>query len=373
MIIGKDGKIKGFNKYFWNFTGSDRPLGRSIYKIDFFKREKLTRNYRELFRKGKAFSRFNCKTKNREGEIKFLNIVAVPLKNRRNRIEGAVSTAVDNTEAIEARNNLRRITKELDEKIRRKTGILKRINRRLTNILNLKAKFVADASHELRTPLTVIRGNVDLAKMQDAPDKKQLLQLFEIIVEEVERMRDVLDDLTMLTNAGTNREEINSEKTDINEIMRSVERALKIIADKKNISFKRVGGTSQEVIINGDKIKLKKLFSNIVQNAIKYTEAGGRVETKLEKINGKAQITVKDTGVGMPREDIPHIFERFYRVAKEGRRHEEGSGLGLSIAKLIAESHGGKIEVKSELGKGSVFTIILPLDVKRKNRIRWIR
>jgi PAS domain S-box-containing protein len=361
VVIDATGRIIAVNKYFHVLTGSTNPVGKNIFESsDFFKREKLLPAYKELFTNGKSFYRANCKDIGKKGKIKYLNISAVPLRNDKGEIEGALSIATDHTEAIEARNNLRRLTDELERKVIERTDELDKINKELSEVLDMKSRFVADASHELRTPMTVIQGSIDIAIMEARLKRRKVPDFYQTILEEIGRMRNVISDLTILSKSNGQNEQYEFEMVDLIEIMDMVERSLRIIAKQKNIILE-YHHTKEKIMIFADKAKIEKMISNIVRNAIKYTEIGGNVRIIAGSDDKEAFVVIDDSGIGISESDLPRIFERFYRVDKARTREEDGSGLGLSIAKLICEAHGGKIEVKSELGKGSVFTVRLPI------------
>ena len=144
---------------------------------------------------------------------------------------------------------------------------------------------------------------------------------------------------------------------DLRELLQHLCQDIKILADQKNIRLSF--SSSQEILINGDEEKLKRLFVNILENAIKYTQAEGEVRVSIHRGDDRLKISVSDTGMGILEEELKHIFDRFYRVDKA--RSHGGFGLGLSIAKSIAEAHGGDIEVESILNKGTTFNIFLPV------------
>jgi PAS domain S-box-containing protein len=327
--------------------------------------KKMVKGYELLLKKGERLYFDNLRyTAEKDNSTKYLNILAVPLYGRGGKIEGAISMAMDNTEAMQAKNRLSDLNRELEQKVLDRTKELNRINKRLGIMLDLKSKFVADASHELRTPLTVIQGNLDLAIREAEYDKKEVPEIYEIIMYEVSRMRNILTDLTMLTNVDSRSEVLTYEKIYIKHLVKAVTQSMGVLARQKGILLmcqKRL----DNIYLMGDEAKLEKLLLNIVRNAIKYTNEGGRVKICVARENNNILLSVEDTGLGIPDDEIEFIFERFYRVDQSRNSSEGGTGLGLSIAKWIAESHGGKIEVKSRLGVGSKFTITLPVDPKK--------
>jgi len=366
MVINKKGDITATNDYIKKITKSNDYVGKNIFKINFFKNEKLTDKYKKLLKTGVSFKKTNCKTINREGQTKYLNIIAVPLKDNNNKIEGAVSMALDNTEEVVIKEKIEKLNENLEKIIIQRTRQLDLANKELARALELKSKFISDASHELRTPLTIIQGNLDLVMREADIKKSEIPDLFDSINKEIEQMSEVLNELTILTDVDANTEHLSYEKVNLNAMVDIMIQTIKVLAVKKNIKIKFNTKKLKNLEIMGDEDKLEKLFLNILRNAIKYTNKKGRIKISLEKGNEEARVVVEDSGIGIPREDLPYIFERFYRVDKARSRKEGGTGLGLSICKWIAEAHGGYISVESELSKGSNFTIHLPFDHKIK-------
>ncbi|MFH1522509.1 MAG: PAS domain S-box protein [Patescibacteria group bacterium] len=359
IIIDKKGIITSTNKFINNISTSENYIGKNIYTLPFFKREKLVDKYKKLLQTGKTFSKANCRTTNKEGQIKYLNIIAVPLNNLKGEIEGVISMAIDNTEAILTKEKIEKLNEELEKKVIQRTWQLDLANKELNKALDLKLKFIADASHELRTPLTIIKGNLDLAINKEKKINNQTSEVYTLMNKEIKRMTGILSDLTMLTNADSYTEKLSYEKINLESIIKAVEQSLRVLAKQKNIklSYQKHAKTLN---IEGDEAKIEKLLLNIVRNAIKYTNEGGWVKIKAEKDEVMARIIVEDNGIGIPKEDLPFIFERFYRVAKSRSRKEGGTGLGLSISRWIARIHNGYINVESELGRGSKFIINIP-------------
>lgn len=341
-------------------------IGSSLLKKKLIaNNETLTSCYKYLLENREPFYYDNLPyTPNGNKAKKHLNIMAVPLINENNILEGAISMAVDNTEAIRAKENLEDLNRNLEKKVMERTRELDIINKRLSNILDLKSKFIADASHELRTPLTVIQGNLELAARETEEKSKDKPEIFDIAICEIERMGKILSDLTMLTNLDSGSDKLIHQKIDLSKSIKSVIQSLKIFAEQKNISI-NYKKTIPKTNIKGDPSKIEKLFMNILRNAIKYTPENGKIKISIEKKEIEAIITIKDTGFGIPDKDLPYIFERFYRVAK-ARASEEGSGLGLAIAKWIVDSHQGKIIAQSQEGVGSKFIVCLPYDYKNQ-------
>ncbi len=228
---------------------------------------------------------------------------------------------------------------------------------RLERLFNTQRRFLTDVSHELRTPLTAIRGNVDVLRRMKNDDRESL----DAIQSEAERMSRLVGDLMMLAQAESGNLPLARGVVELDTLLLEVYKQARVLAaDKVTVAI----GEEDQARVSGDRDKLKQVLLNLVSNSIKYTPAGGKVTLGLACVNGWARLTVMDSGVGIPPEDLPRVFERFYRVEKSRTRAAGtpgGAGLGLSIAKWIAQGHGGRLEVSSEIGKGSCFSLWLPL------------
>lgn len=362
ITIDKKGILTYVNKHFSNFSSSSSPLNRDVFKLPFFINEGLCEPLKKLLADGTPFAKENCRTVNSKGETKYLNVIHVPLRGADGEINGALSMAVDNSEAYEANKKLEAWNQELEQKVIKRTKQLDLANKKLAKALDLKIKFIADASHELRTPLTVIQGNLDLARMGVKKMTSQDKEFLEVISKEVHHMTGILSDLTALARSDDNEENITYEKVNMTKLVNASILSLKAVGLKNNISLEYLEKDLVEIM--GDEAKLEKLLLNILRNAIKYNKENGSVKVWLEYDRQYARIFVADSGLGIADKDLPYIFERFYR-SDNARSKSEGSGLGLSICKSIVEAHKGIIEVESKLGEGSVFIIHLPIDYKQ--------
>ncbi len=230
---------------------------------------------------------------------------------------------------------------------------------RLRNSFDQIKQFSVDASHELRTPLTIMRGEVELALRNQSTDP-EYRRILVSILEETIRLSNIIESLLTLSKDDLGKPEpLYYERVNLNELIKELYEDCEIIASKKSISVKLL--QNEEITIIGDQVRLHQLFLNLIDNAVKYTPGGGMVTLSSVKENGFAKFYIKDTGIGIPTEEKKKIFDRFYRVDKARSRELGGSGLGLSIAKWIVEIHKGRIEVESEINKGSVFSVYLPL------------
>jgi len=231
---------------------------------------------------------------------------------------------------------------------------------RLESLFTSQQRFLADVSHELRTPLTVIKGNVDLMRRMKEVDEESLGS----IDQEAGRLTRLVGGLLMLAQAESGKLTLNLKPVELDVLLTEVFQESRILAGARiRVHLNDI----DQVQVNGDRDRLKQVFLNLVANAIQYTPAGGDVFMSLASVKDQARIIVRDTGPGIPSEDLPHIFERFYRAEKSRTRSKAGGfGLGLSIAHWIVDHHGGRIEVDSKEGRGTTFAIWLPLLVPGK-------
>ncbi len=229
---------------------------------------------------------------------------------------------------------------------------------RLERSFRQMKQFTADASHELKTPLTIMKGEVEVS-LKSEKSVEGLRSVLISVLEETDRMSYIVKNLLDLARADTDEVPIQHTKVKLDQILSErFEHSLKLAADK-GLEMKIV--KNMPVTIFGDTVALGQLIFNLIDNALKYTQIDGSVELSLDTDGESAIIKVADTGVGVSKEDMPYILDRFYRVDKARTRGAGGAGLGLSICKGIVDAHGGRIEVESELGKGSTFIVYLPL------------
>jgi signal transduction histidine kinase len=195
-----------------------------------------------------------------------------------------------------------------------------------------------------------------LSKERTPDDYRKSL---ETISQESTYMSSVIGKLLFLARSDAGKEQLNFEDVDLKELVIGLSTNVEALAQDKGIKF--IVDAKEDLIVNGDKVKLRQLFINILENAVRYTPGEGTISISLVRNDTNALAAIRDSGIGIPPEHLPHIFERFYRVDKARSRADGGVGLGMAIAKYIADSHGGKIEVESQVGKGTTFTVIIPL------------
>jgi two-component system phosphate regulon sensor histidine kinase PhoR len=230
---------------------------------------------------------------------------------------------------------------------------------RLKKLENIRKDFVANASHELRTPLTSIKGFVEALQDGAIEEPSQTRQFLEIISRQAERMGKIIADMLLLSEIESEGFQLKLEEGSLNDLIREAVKPLQTQADSKNIALE-LNLQEPEKVIKADRDKISQVLSNLLDNAIKFTNSGGKVAITTEDHKNEIVIQIKDSGIGIPSTDLSRIFERFYTVDKSRSRELGGTGLGLSIVKHIVEAHGGKVWVESELNRGSVFYFSLP-------------
>lgn len=228
-----------------------------------------------------------------------------------------------------------------------------------TSFLGLR-RFTADASHELKTPLMVLRVDVERAMNDRTPQSEKLVALEEAL-QEITRMSDLVESLLTLARADEGRFDIHREPVELKPLVQEVYETAIILGEAAQVNVTLP--FTDDIMVLGDRPRLRQLFLNLVTNAIKYTPAGGRVDIGLGKHPDNVTFAVRDTGIGIAAADFPHIFDRFWRADRVRSRTSErgGFGLGLAISQWIAQAHGGTLTASSRLGRGSLFTVTLPL------------
>jgi len=218
-------------------------------------------------------------------------------------------------------------------------------------------QFSGDVSHELRTPLTIIRGEIEVLLRKER-DKEEYQKTLKSTLEETAYLERIIDDLLFLSRIDALEKKEFDKSVQLDEILLKVVESQELASKKKGITIdiKKV----EPAKIKGEEILLERMVANIIDNAIRYTHPGGKVEVSLDKKDGTFALLIQDTGIGIPEESMPLIFDRFYVVDKSRFKETGGLGLGLSIVKRVVDCHGGKIEVESEVNKGTSFLVHFP-------------
>jgi heavy metal sensor kinase len=269
-----------------------------------------------------------------------------------------VDRITSTAQEIEESDLSRRIPVESKDELGRLASTLNLMIERLEKAFKRQQQFTGDASHELRTPLSVIQAESTLAlnKERSANEYRHSL---EVVSHESEHMSRVIDQLLTLARADSGKVQLSIEEIDLNELLAGIGETAEVMGRDRGVDVSL--DLMDTVSLSGDRAMLRELFLNLLDNAIRYSPDGGATSITLKRTKAMAVTAVTDTGIGIPEEEIPHIFDRFYRVDRARSRAQGGAGLGLAICKYIAEAHRGRIEVTSEPGKGSTFSVWLPV------------
>ncbi len=246
---------------------------------------------------------------------------------------------------------------EAPTELRELAGVLNDMFARLEAAFQQQIRFTADASHELRTPLAVIHTHTQLAltRERSAEDYKKTLAT---CLRASTRMKGLVESLLLLAGADAGRLSLVHERLDLRDVVEDCALMVSPLAAEKQVV---IAADVQRAELMGDAARLGQVVTNLLSNAIRYNRQAGRVDVSLAVKGAEAVLQVRDSGVGIPAEHQPHVFERFYRVDAARSREAGGNGLGLAICKSIIEAHGGVIELQSEAEVGTTFTVRLPL------------
>jgi two-component system, OmpR family, sensor kinase len=251
-------------------------------------------------------------------------------------------------------DELERLATDLNRMIGRLEESFQQINR-----------FSADASHELRTPLTVLQGELESIARNSSNLPAEIRDTIGSALEETHRLTKIVENLLAISRLEAGDARKQRERLDFAELARNTADQMRLLAEEKHIHLDCNGAEAVEV--DADPARLKQVVVNLLDNAIKYTPESGRVSISVMKQDGRAVFEIADTGIGISPDDLPHIFDRFYRADKARSRQMGGTGLGLSIVRSICLAHEGQVKVESIEGRGSVFHIQLPLAKDKRN------
>jgi heavy metal sensor kinase len=244
------------------------------------------------------------------------------------------------------------------DELERLSVSLNRMITRLDDAFQNSKRFVADASHDLRTPLTILRGELENFAC-DARLDSELRERAASLLEEVVHLGKIVEQLFTLSRLDDGEAQTEWTRFDLTELAQTTVGQMNLLAEDKGISISC--DASQPMFVKGNHVRLKQVVVNLLDNAIKYTPENGAIQLRVHGVNGHAVLEVKDNGIGIPPDALPHIFERFFRVDKARSADSESAGLGLSIVKSICTAHGAEVEVQSTVGSGSCFRVKLPL------------
>jgi two-component system phosphate regulon sensor histidine kinase PhoR len=237
----------------------------------------------------------------------------------------------------------------------------------LRNLQTTRRELIGNISHEFRTPLAGIKAMVETLGSGAIDDKKTAQDFLTRIDSEVDRLTQLVAELTELSRIETGKAELKKEAVDLNQLVDEVIAQLSPQAERQKLSISREFAADLPAV-PADKDRVRQVIANLVHNAIKFTPAGGRITITSRALEGSVIVDIADSGIGIPKEELPRVFERFYKGDKA--RAGEGTGMGLAIAKHVIEAHGGSIWVRSEEGKGSTFSFSLPLQMGTNQRLK---
>lgn len=347
ILNSETGQITDVNPFLVQLLGysKDEFLDKKLWEVGPFKNIKVAKDTFKILQK--------------EGYVRYEDL---PLETKDGQSVDVefVSNSYVAGEHLVIQCNIRDIT------VRKKIELAKQTKRQLEDE-KLKVESIADATHELRTPIAIIKGNVDLGLLQLGKNSKSPTSALRAIDHEIKHLSGILSDLTLITSkAWELKKRIVSGEVNLKSLITKTMARCKALAFKKNISI--TSKKMPDLIILGDKVYLEKMLVNLVKNSIIYGNIGGHTKILAKKSKGFITISVADDGIGISEEDLPHVFERFYRVDKSHASNGSSIGLGLAIVKWVAEIHMGTVSVKNNLSakrsiknKGSVFTVSLPI------------
>ena len=229
---------------------------------------------------------------------------------------------------------------------------------RLESSFRVMREFMADASHELRTPIAIIHGEADVA-LSLHRDPHKYRESLTIINRQSNRLGRIVNDMLVLARADSGQQPLRLEEIYLDDLLEECCHSAQTLASAADVRLTL--DSEKDISFRGDEELLRRMTVNLLDNAIHYTPAGGSVAAKLVRNEAQVQLTISDTGIGIPQDCISRVFDRFYRIEATNKLPDRGSGLGLSIVKLAAEAHRGSVDVSSEPGRGSVFTVHLPV------------
>jgi len=324
VLIDEKGYIHIVNRKFISLFGKNVKDYIGYLYYDVLQNEKFHQTVQKTFLYEKNIKEtFTYKS---NGIKTYFEVVGAPIFNERNLLKGAVLVLYDITE--------------------------------LKKLEKMRKDFVANVSHELRTPITSIKGFSETLLDTSMNNEETKQDFLKIIYNESHRLQLLIEDLLSLSRLEREDFRLVLNKVKVGELLDEIIPALRHKAGKKNLAFST--DIDDDMIMKVDKERLKQVIVNLLDNAIHYTPENGSIELYLGSTGKYVHIKVSDTGIGIDKKSLPRIFERFYRVDKARSRNTGGTGLGLAIVKHIVEVHNGKIEVESEVNKGTVIHVYLP-------------
>jgi signal transduction histidine kinase len=280
-----------------------------------------------------------------------------------------VTGLTDAAERVHAENLSHRLERSRNgDELDRLTGVFNDMLGRLDDSFRRIRGFTLHASHELKTPLTILRGGMETL-LRDAKTPPDHREAIEGMLDEMQRMARIVDDLALLTKAGAGQESLTNELVRLDELVREACEDARILGERQGISVEVA--TCDDATVTGDRHRLRQLLLNLADNGVKHNQPNGRVTVSLRCVEKEAQMQFENTGPGITPDQLPMIFDPFFRGTEAQRAKRDGCGLGLSIAQWIVTAHGGRIRVQSQLQGITTVSVILPLATTQQNEIAF--
>ena len=347
--VDRNGVIQTWNKSCENVFQYGRDIIGSKYHILLKSEDRpaIEATVARVFEKKQPFSNVEITYRCRDGTLRFMVSRLYPLLNPEGRVEACVFANTDVTERRKAEEEL----KTAYEKLQRAHDELKTLDELKTNI-------IANVSHELRTPITIAKGAIELA--MDEKDPKKRKELLKMAVNALVRQNFIVKDLIEAGRKDRSKKNLKLEAVNLAHAIKLVSSEFKPMLIKNKLKLKIVVEDNLPPV-SADCEQIKHVLRNLIHNAIKFNKREGEIVINARERKGMVEVCVSDTGIGLHKEHLNKIFERFYQVDSSPTRHYGGTGLGLAIVKEIIQAHGGEITAESELGKGSRFCFTLPV------------
>ncbi len=357
MTVDSKGMIQSVNKYMLAILASESEqelIGTSVFEISVMAKSGLDALFMQAF-DGHAGEKNEVHFVPIPDKVSYLHVKVVPVASETGDVESVLFVAMDVTSNIRLQSQLERSYEKLIQTYQE-----------LERVAKMKTQFIDVVSHELRTPLTVMRGYLDLVESEYAPTAEpKFSQMLKTIRANTDKLYALVESMLDVSRLEKGTMQIKAEPTKVDTILEEVVKARShdAVEKKQSLSLEVEG---ELPLINADRRRIKDVFNNILDNSIKYTEEGGRVQVGARDEGKMIHVWIRDNGVGIPLENLGKIFDRFYIVASDDLSHQVNRiGLSLPISKGIVEAHDGRLWVESQVGKGSVFHISLPKEPSR--------
>jgi PAS domain S-box-containing protein len=345
IVFNPEGTIRSANQATLTLLGYEESelLGRNASMVFPPNKNPLREETYHDILAGGSINQTTTTYRAKDGQTFPMLFSAAVIRNEGGALQGIACVAKDITELKQAEK------------------VIQEANQRLKMLDQLRSNFFADISHELRTPLTVIRGEAEVTlRGKDKPVAEYKTAL-DRIVTLTNQLNKLVSDLLFLARSESSTLEIGKQPVLLLDVLREVHREAQVLAMRRG-TVADLTAPTESFIVDGDPHRLRQLFMTLVDNSVNYSIQGGTVEIRVARSGNNVAVMITDEGIGIPAEDLPHVFERFYRAKRQHRPTlHTGSGLGLPIAKWITEAHGGTISIASTVEKGTTVTVQLPL------------